>query len=56
MSHVGFSIGEFADVTGGMVELSGPILGESFFSKEIGQALQLLDGMFDFRAEETTAG
>jgi FKBP12-rapamycin complex-associated protein len=28
-----------------MVELSGPILGESFFNKEVGQALQLLDGM-----------
>lgn len=27
-----------------MVELSGPILGESFFNKEVGQALQLLDG------------
>ena len=31
-----------------MVELSGPILGESFFNKEVGQALQLLDGRLIF--------
>lgn len=35
-----------ADDIGNMVELSGPILGESFFNKEVGQALQLLDGMY----------
>jgi FKBP12-rapamycin complex-associated protein len=37
-----------ARVVGNMVRIAGATLGESFFSKEIGQALQMLEGEFFF--------
>jgi FKBP12-rapamycin complex-associated protein len=34
-----------AKVVGNMISIAGATLGESFFVKEIGQAIQLLEGM-----------
>lgn len=33
-----------ANVVGNMVQIAGVNLGESFFTKEVGQALQMIDG------------
>jgi len=33
-----------ARVVGNMIKIAGATLGESFFDKEVGQALQMLDG------------
>lgn len=38
-----------AKVVGNMVEVAGAIMGESFFNKEVGQALQALDGELYFK-------
>lgn len=39
-----------AHVVGNMVKLAGANLGESFFNKEVGQAIQMIDGEFRLRA------
>lgn len=36
-----------AHVIGNMVQIAGVNLGDSFFTKEVGQALQMIDGGYN---------
>lgn len=47
-----------AHVVGNMVKLAGANLGESFFNKEVGQAIQMIDGAWrlDAAADIQTRG